>query len=421
MHPTSTALRVLLTIAIVLVGFELGADPPNADELTIKELQLKATLIQNTNRSRSREKEKSLELTSRELKRLTDHYRKKYPYRSLRQRLAHEKRLPNNRPLPILTKETAKRLDDTDNPKGTWKSRSAYGATLRSQSLAMLHSDNVRRFITQEGFGIQRFGPPAPSMLELPEAKSVPLDTPPVASAKHFDDPEIELPTREADYYKLIGKNWIDIPEKEREVIAMREYGKWMRRNNPLVLPSPTRLYDVHEESVRNFASRWTNGHVRDIDNVAGFEPHAVSQVPRVDTYAPWQGVSFLFNGDEMKARATKRVWSVTRMQLVSLLKHDKPGVYLSDNLPRMEQLADARTRPLDGFEEGALEKLRRGEDIVTTARTNRIHMLGAVRAAKRCLECHDVHRGELLGAFSYELTRKKPILPIREDSRGPG
>ena len=31
--------------------------------------------------------------------------------------------------------------------------------------------------------------------------------------------------------------------------------------------------------------------------------------------------------------------------------------------------------------------------------------MLGSLRAAKPCLDCHNVQRGELLGAFSYRLT----------------
>ena len=31
--------------------------------------------------------------------------------------------------------------------------------------------------------------------------------------------------------------------------------------------------------------------------------------------------------------------------------------------------------------------------------------MAHALRAAKQCLDCHNVQRGELLGAFSYRLT----------------
>ena len=53
----------------------------------------------------------------------------------------------------------------------------------------------------------------------------------------------------------------------------------------------------------------------------------------------------------------------------------------------------------------------RNGEDLVTDATVNRIHLLGAVRAARQCLDCHNVERGALLGAFSYELRRTPPLV----------
>ena len=49
-------------------------------------------------------------------------------------------------------------------------------------------------------------------------------------------------------------------------------------------------------------------------------------------------------------------------------------------------------------------ERLRSDEDIVIGAATQRIRMLGSLRAAKQCLDCHTVQRGELLGALTYEL-----------------
>lgn len=36
--------------------------------------------------------------------------------------------------------------------------------------------------------------------------------------------------------------------------------------------------------------------------------------------------------------------------------------------------------------------------------------MLGAVRASNDCRQCHQVPRGTLLGAFSYELRRDPPL-----------
>ena len=110
----------------------------------------------------------------------------------------------------------------------------------------------------------------------------------------------------------------------------------------------------------------------------------------------------------------SKRVWLVTRMQLVSLLKNSVPGVYESEHLPNMEELVDATTRELNEFEATALKRLNAGEHLVTNATINRIQMLGSLRADNQCLLCHSVRRGELLGAFTYELTRKNPMSPIQ-------
>ena len=46
------------------------------------------------------------------------------------------------------------------------------------------------------------------------------------------------------------------------------------------------------------------------------------------------------------------------------------------------------------------------GDDLALEVHTHRIRMLGALRASKQCVQCHQVPRGELLGAFSYELVR---------------
>ena len=80
--------------------------------------------------------------------------------------------------------------------------------------------------------------------------------------------------------------------------------------------------------------------------------------------------------------------------------------MYVLDHLPRMDQLSsdNAPTRPLDAFEIAALEQLRTKEDVVVEHKGDQYRMLGSLRAAKQCLDCHSVQRGELLGAFSYVL-----------------
>jgi hypothetical protein len=96
--------------------------------------------------------------------------------------------------------------------------------------------------------------------------------------------------------------------------------------------------------------------------------------------------------------------WRVTRLELVSLLKHEIPVAYLSPRLPLMEELGNVSTRPLSAFEQQALDRLRFNEDLVIEADAHRIRMIGSIRATKDCLECHAVQRGKVLGAFSYEL-----------------
>ncbi len=63
-------------------------------------------------------------------------------------------------------------------------------------------------------------------------------------------------------------------------------------------------------------------------------------------------------------------------------------------------------TRSLDPFETAALEQLWTQQDVVIDDQSERIRMLGALRASQVCLECHSVPYGYLLGAFSYELLK---------------
>ena len=72
----------------------------------------------------------------------------------------------------------------------------------------------------------------------------------------------------------------------------------------------------------------------------------------------------------------------------------------LAATSPRHQDPAPATT------EARALQSLREGEDLVAEATTHRIEMMGSLRATKQCLDCHHAHRGDLLGAFSYELQR---------------
>ena len=140
----------------------------------------------------------------------------------------------------------------------------------------------------------------------------------------------------------------------------------------------------AHERNFLSFLDPFNFGYVRDRDHVVGFRPHQFRK----------------------EADAPQR-WKVERLELVGLLKYDDPVVYLSENLPAMDELRDAPTRPLDTFESEALAKLRRGEDLMVQDHPDHMRVLGSIHAVKQCVRCHHAERGDLLGAFSYRLARE--------------
>jgi hypothetical protein len=143
--------------------------------------------------------------------------------------------------------------------------------------------------------------------------------------------------------------------------------------------------HDLHRGSVVGFTHPEGWGYFKDRRHVSGFRPHRFTKLP---------------DGKE---------WAVRRIELIGLLTHKRPVAYITANLPRMDEVKKAPTRPLDAFESCGLKKLRAGEDLVLGKSEERVRMVGALRAARQCAECHDCERGALLGAFSYWLRRAKP------------
>jgi hypothetical protein len=141
-------------------------------------------------------------------------------------------------------------------------------------------------------------------------------------------------------------------------------------------------LYSHHERGLINFLYPSGFGYIKDREHVAGFKPHG-----------------FRFLGVPESDR-----WRIHHVQLVGILSHEEPVVYLTDKLPSMEQVRQGKTRALDYFEEAALPSLRDGEDLYVVSKDDTLRMLGALRATKTCQKCHDAEIGDLLGAFSYTL-----------------
>lgn len=88
---------------------------------------------------------------------------------------------------------------------------------------------------------------------------------------------------------------------------------------------------------------------------------------------------------------------------LVSMLLHPDPVVYVSETMPAKEDLTITPTRKLDAFEVAGLAELKKGNSDFVRTTTDGARMFGAIRAGTKCLICHgDSKEGALLGAFSY-------------------
>jgi hypothetical protein len=217
----------------------------------------------------------------------------------------------------------------------------------RSVMLRILHEDTVGLFVNSPGFGVARVMLPSESLLEIDARGVAPVPQPvPRASALNLTPGFVGQPKAS--------------PNNED--------------------------YNRHWQGVADFTDSRNRGYVRDRQHVAGFRPHRLSEVPGV--------------GSPRMA--------VETVELVSLLRFSEPAVYISADLPRMDELRDAPTRLLDGFESAALWQLRDGEDLVAVQDGALVRMLGSIRNAKHCLDCHGGARGDLLGAFSYTLKRKE-------------
>lgn len=298
--------------------------------------------------------------------------RREYPLESLAERLAYEgERLGGSNPTIEASQEedeardlgAAAAIEDLEDELGH-----AYFSK-RTRTLAYAHASRVQQFIGSQGFGVGRMLRPSPSYLRLAESRS-----------DQNADMRLESP-----------------PSTQSEA---------SRRINAPMTPAEQNALDLaptHRDSIVDFVNPQNYGWVKNLREVAGFHPHGFSQTPKL----------------KPATRGAKERWRTTRLELVSLLKHEEPMAYISNRLPQMEALRSAPMRPLGDFERQALAKLKQGEPLVIKAGLNRLRMLGPIFALKQCQECHQVRKGELLGAFSYEFMRDPPrVLDEQADQR---
>lgn len=267
--------------------------------------------------------------------------RQKFPIVSLDERLKYETALASNNEPPILNETVVKRLAKDEERFDRLGNR--------YWGLGRIHDRRFEQFIRGNGFGVTRMARPRVQSLDR-----APLH---------------------------------DISFDESSVAAAHEGSSEWRIQRPDASQRPTT--SLHDVSRFDFLdNEGFGGIVAPRTQVAGFIEHGFHRHPRDHAIELMR-------------------WTINRIELVSLLKFDEPRVYVLDHLPRMDQLSSetAPTRELNEFEASALAKLRSDEDIVVKRAGAKVQMLGSLRAAKQCIECHNVQRGELLGAFSYQLT----------------
>jgi hypothetical protein len=184
-------------------------------------------------------------------------------------------------------------------------------------------------------------------------------------------------------------------------------------------LPSAIALAGFHTSTTHEFLRPDSWGLVKDKTQVAGFQSHALEFIPdnharrRFDIDNPTKDKTGRVTGYPLIER-----WAVRKVELVGLLMHDAPVVYLNADgkLPTMKGAKEAGTRELTEFESSGLKDLAAGKEFVSVdATTNHVRMVGAIRMADACLKCHDGKRGDLLGAFTYDLVRDPAFVPVQK------
>ncbi|HWB58360.1 MAG TPA: hypothetical protein VG733_02670 [Chthoniobacteraceae bacterium] len=127
----------------------------------------------------------------------------------------------------------------------------------------------------------------------------------------------------------------------------------------------------------------------------------------------------------------------VKNIQLISILKHDPAAVYppvtnlvefdhppVLAGVTRRGDVAKATADPsalraLDEFETAALKQLKEKNEAMVVS--NGTVMVGALRAEASCIQCHDVEKGTLLGAFTYTLEKRPALGAVDNTQAGKG
>lgn len=251
----------------------------------------------------------------------------------------------------------------------------------RSQALASLHQVEVRKFVTNPGFGHKR-------MIIRPSQYSL-------------DDP--------GDWSEGDRGEAVTLPKDGTFFTASAD------KKGP-TLPSEDAMARFHASAAYSFSRPDSWGLVKSAKEVAGFQPHALKGHPDAAARRSLDRDNPVKDKDgRVLNYPTKEQWLVRNVELISLLMHETPVAYINaeKQLPTMAAVKDAKTRDLTAPEAKALKELAGGKEVVVLdAVTNQVRMVGAIRMAAACMKCHEGGRGDVLGAFSYELVRVPAYLP---------
>jgi hypothetical protein len=255
--------------------------------------------------------------------------------------------------------ETGQPIEDWDRPL---PHENEVRRSRHQRALEILHRDRLEAFAKQNGFGFERI--PSIRINDLAIFPGRPTQSVMLPQPLPKEKPESSRLTRELYENE---KEWI------KEVAD--HYPKYL-----------------HLSIYHQFAE--DQAYSPSFRQSRGFEPHAATKSV---------GWGFDVYGDP-----NPPVWHVQSLELVSLLKFRTPKVYVSESLPNMSELQNAKTRELDEFESSSLKRLYTGEFLASSDTGDTLRVLGAVHAGQTCVECHAVKPGQMLGAFSYRIAKVK-------------
>lgn len=303
--------------------------------------------------------------------------RRTFPIADLSPQLAFEKPAHADAP-PNLQPDAAARLDQLESlldwPVNDFNAPwySSVGAIAdRNSLLKQIHNDTYLRFVRSEGFGATRAV--RLRWRATPERLLVPT---PEQFQSEEQDPDSALPFPVESVYPYP-------PNVSEELIqSRRQLG----------------LQEMHFFDVVDFVNPAGWGWTPEFRKSSGFVPHAFYVKPSV-------------------TQNEGTVYELTNLQLVTIDRFDEPRAFVLDDLPRMDKIRGdiVPTRLLDDFEIRGIAALQSGEELAIEARSPELSMVGAIRATKQCLQCHDAARGELLGAFTYHFLAAPSELPLVE------